>query len=264
VREDRHIAGWRDEAEDNRTATKKRARSPAALIPKKKSRKDPVVTHDQTQTGSGHDHNHNNPSVKKEPEDARMENDTAIAGQPKANRDKHSIDATGFELLAHRAPGDRLDRTRGFRPADNETGVPHRGLPIVLSVPEENGEVTLKSINKLSNKPRSKLKQLFDDMWSANESRQKCYRRIAKHPEKYLEKPMCVRDIVLRGRNVSVQGTIFRDKDKVSADDRCFKAKEPCAYLVMHKGTPTLRIVPLPEDLRSGMSWRNLGFWVQS
>jgi hypothetical protein len=100
-------------------------------------------------------------------------------------------------------------------------------------------------------------------MCTANEGRRTIYKRMMSDPHKYIQKPMCVLDILLRGRESSAQGLLFRESHSTGADDRCVKAKEPRMYLILHNGQPKLCMVPLPEDLRMGMTWRSEGFWVQ-
>jgi hypothetical protein len=137
-----------------------------------------------------------------------------------------------------------------------------RKFPIMLSIPKENGTATLMK-NLLPHNVSTTLRTRFEAMCTANEGRRTIYKRMMSDPHKYVQKPMCVRDILLRGRESSAQGLLFRESHSTGADDRCVKAKEPCMYLILHNGQPTLCTVPLPEDLRMGMTWRSMGFWVQ-
>lgn len=136
-------------------------------------------------------------------------------------------------------------------------------LPILLSVPGLNGKVTLKAIDQLPAEVQFELERRFKGMWSLNEHRQKGYSRITSEPEKFLETPLCIRDICTKGKPTSRHGEIFRARDNVSADDRCLKAKEPCMHLTLQNYAPTLRMVPLPEAERYQRNWTDLEFWVR-
>jgi hypothetical protein len=128
-----------------------------------------------------------------------------------------------------------------------------RKFPIMLSIPKEDGTATLMK-DLLPHNVATTLRTRFETMCTANEGRRTSYKRIMNDPLKYAQKPMCVRDILLRGRESSAQGLLFRESHSTGADDRCVKAKELCMYLALRNGQPTLCMVPLPEDLRMGMT----------
>jgi len=136
-------------------------------------------------------------------------------------------------------------------------------LPILLSVPGLNGKVTLKAINQLPAEVHVELERRFKGMWSLNKHRQKGYSRITSEPEKFLETPLCIRDICTKGKPTSRHSEVFHTQDNVSADDRCVKAKEPCMHLTLQNYAPMLCMVPLAAAERYQRNWTDLGFWVR-
>jgi hypothetical protein len=92
-----------------------------------------------------------------------------------------------------------------------------RMFPIILFVPKENGTATLMK-NLLSHQVSTDLRQRFEAMCTANEGRRTIYKHMMSAPHKYVQKPMCVRDILLRGRESSAQGLLFRESHNTGAE----------------------------------------------
>ncbi|KAH3961889.1 hypothetical protein HBI56_109280 [Parastagonospora nodorum] len=165
--------------------------------------------------------------------------------------------------VAPRSPYGTRAHGRRDEPTNGRANEGLIDLPILLSIPGRHGRVTLKAIDQLPSEVQGELERRFKRMWSLNEHRQKGYSRIAREPEKFLETPLCIRDICTKGKPTSRQSEVFRTQDNVSADDRCVKAKEPCMHLILQNHSPTLRMVPLPEVERYQRTWTDLGFWVR-
>jgi hypothetical protein len=136
-------------------------------------------------------------------------------------------------------------------------------LSILLSVLTGDDGVILKSIDELPSDLRSDLQKRFEDMCTATKNRRLRYGRIEKGPKFYATKNCCVRDAINRSTSDFSNGITFGATGRVSADVRCTKAREPCAYVVMHEDVPSLCMVPLPEEKRVGKTWTELGYWVQ-
>ena len=91
-----------------------------------------------------------------------------------------------------------------------------------------------------------------------------CATRVSeKGPKPDAKKILCVRDAMNRSSSEFTNGTIFRQTGRTCADVRCTKAGEPCAYVVIREGVPSLCMVPLPEEKRVGREWTEVEYWVR-
>lgn len=181
--------------------------------------------------------------------------DTCVATCHTEEAETPSIDPPAYSELAIRS---REEETRAA-PQDSQA----TSFPIMLSVPVNDDEVALKSIDELPPDVRTTLQDSFQRMRSFPEHRAARYRGVKKDPRTYAKKPMCIRDCLVRTRGEIGTRASFRETGKASADVRCTKAREPCTFLIMHDKVPTLCMVPLPEEKRIGKAWTELEYWIR-
>ncbi|KAF2024168.1 hypothetical protein EK21DRAFT_79303 [Setomelanomma holmii] len=143
---------------------------------------------------------------------------------------------------------------------DGQTTKTTEELPIVLQIRVPEFGTMTKDISDALVSLERKVRKRFEDMRSASERRTRVNNRILENPKKYLDKPCCVRQLLV---TTDINPTMhFGGKLNESADDRCNNAEDPCIYLALHDEVPTLCIVPLPPALRAGLWWKDVGFWL--
>ena len=146
--------------------------------------------------------------------------------------------------------------------------LPPRNLPIMLYVPIPSNPLHYISIEQLPVKVHTELGRRFDNWRSQNATRRECYRGLSTYCDTFIERQFCVchqlRDF-LRLSNTTPQTYEAGGKFSHSADDWCIRERMPCTHIVeMDGGGYALCFVPLPDVLEDGVSWKELGFWVES
>jgi hypothetical protein len=141
-------------------------------------------------------------------------------------------------------------------------------LPIVFSLHGTNGNEH-QDIEKLPVQICTELQKRFKAFHNAKKYKREALLTLLRGPERYIVRPYCVTDQVLRGLAVKRKGKAIPSQNFFlggelghSADDKCIKESIPCTHIVEYNGDFALCFVPLPNKRRGGMSWDDLGFWV--
>jgi len=147
------------------------------------------------------------------------------------------------------------------QPENKEVRQP-RDLPMYLQVRTGLGHDTLTDIDDLPVKVQIELKGRFDRMWSFHTHRTNKYAALTFNAERHTEKDMCIRRLILSGSWDEGKMWSLGGEPREAADDRCIKARDPCAYFAKHNDQHVIIFVPLPQAHRYGRDWTDLGYWV--
>ncbi|KAH4102229.1 hypothetical protein HBH46_128350 [Parastagonospora nodorum] len=150
----------------------------------------------------------------------------------------------------------------------------NKGLPIHLYVHSPDGGVECKRMQDLPLAVYSELRARLDLVTSGNKSRLEAYLKLLRSPAKYVQRPFCVCDQILknlrtgvRGRATTPQTFLMGGELGRSADDKCIKENTPCLHVDFVCDEQIdgyfLCIVPLPGKLRENIDWTDLHFWVE-
>jgi hypothetical protein len=135
-------------------------------------------------------------------------------------------------------------------------------LATLLKVPvDDNQEPTLHNINETSEEFQSSFHSLWQQVTRHQSYKKLIDGRINSFPNGRHNPNKCIWhscNKTLEQNNKFKKGGVSR----MSADDHCIRKPVPCTYFIEHNGRTTRCVVPLPEGLRAGKVWTDIGFWV--
>jgi hypothetical protein len=162
-----------------------------------------------------------------------------------------------------------IEITSEAEDAEAETDVQSRAkdipepadLKIYLRIPGLSGSNMWKDIDYLPNRCRTKLKRRFKRTWSLTEEKARRYAELTHEVAKYVTGGCCVYSLLVRGGPGGIDYS-RSGRFKETADDRCIREHRPCAHFARFNNQYIIYLVPLPEGLRKGQRWTQIGYWV--